>query len=477
MNTPIRTRFAPSPTGFMHVGGVRTALFAWLIAKQSGGSFILRIEDTDRKRTVEGSIEHIIKTLHSLELTPDEGPKAGGSYGPYVQSERLEIYKKWAQKLYDEGKAYADPYTSEEIEAFRASAQALNRPFLYRHHRPENPPEWDGSQALRLKIDSPGTTSWHDEVRGELSAGEDSLDDFILIKADGYPTYNFAHIIDDLEMGITHVVRGEEFISSTPKYIKLYEALGIESPIFVTTPPILAPSGGKKLSKRDGAKDALEYINDGYPVPALLNFLASLGWNDGSEQEIFTIEELIETFATSKIQAKGARWDPERLNWISGHHIRAMGLDQLYGSISDTFWPEGHADFDEAYKKRVLALNQERLKYFAELPMLTHFFFAEPEYDAELLLVKGAREAAIVAPLLDGVTSECEQSDFTKADLEQRMRGLMEPLSTKPKVLFTVIRHALTGQKIAPGLFETMELLGKETVLRRLTYARSLLNE
>jgi hypothetical protein len=223
----IRTRFAPSPTGFLHVGGIRTALFAYLVARQAGGAFVLRLEDTDQKREVPGSREHLIASLKSLGLNYDEGPDVGGAYGPYVQSERLYIYKRWAEKLIDAGRAYADPYTPEEIQAFRDQAQAEKRAFLYRNHRPESPPKWDGMQPLRFKSE-PKAYKWHDEVMGDLSTGPEVIDDIILIKSDGYPTYNFAHIVDDAEMQISHVIRGQEFISSMPNYLNLYEALGIE---------------------------------------------------------------------------------------------------------------------------------------------------------------------------------------------------------------------------------------------------------
>jgi glutamyl-tRNA synthetase len=246
------TRFAPSPTGYMHIGGVRTALYAWAYARKNNGTFILRIEDTDKAREVEGSIDHIIETLKWLGITWDEGPDVGGAHSPYLQSQRLDSYKKYAKILIDKGLAYADPYTQEELDAFRKKADEEKKPFLYRDHRPENPPVWDGTMPLRLRIVDVKSTEWYDEVRGKLTAGEEALDDFILIKSDGYPTYNFAHIIDDLEMGVTHIMRSDEFISSTPKFLALYDALGIEHPHFATLPPIMAPEGNKKLGKRDG---------------------------------------------------------------------------------------------------------------------------------------------------------------------------------------------------------------------------------
>ena len=281
------TRFAPSPTGFMHVGGVRTALFAWAFARKNQGTFILRIEDTDKAREVEGSIQQIIDSLKWVGITWDEGVDIGGPCAPYKQSERLDSYKKYAQTLVDKGLAYADPYTKEELDAFRKQAETEKRAFLYREHRPKNPPAWDGTKPLRLKIPEIKSWEWNDLVRGDLKAGPEALDDFILIKSDGYPTYNFAHIIDDLEMGVTHIFRADEFIASVPNYLSLYEALGIERPQFATLPPILGNEGNKKLGKRDGAKSILDYKSDGYLASAMMNFLAFIGWNPGTEKEIF----------------------------------------------------------------------------------------------------------------------------------------------------------------------------------------------
>ena len=274
--TTIRTRFAPSPTGFMHVGAARTALFAWLLARQAGnnGTFILRIEDTDKQREVEGSIAHIGDSLQWLGVQWDEGIAVGGPHQPYIQSERLEIYKEWAQRLVDAGRAYADPYSPQELDAFREKAKAEKRPFLYRDHRPEQPPAWDGSQPLRFKS-NPQNYTWHDAVMGELSSGEEAIDDFIIIKSDGYPTYNFCHIVDDAIMEVTHVLRSQEFLSSTPKFLNLYDALKLKRPVLATLPFVMAIDGKKKLGKRDGAKDILDYGKEGYLPEAMVNFLAS----------------------------------------------------------------------------------------------------------------------------------------------------------------------------------------------------------
>ena len=282
MADKVITRFAPSPTGFMHVGGVRTALYAYLWAKKHSGEFILRIEDTDKEREVEGSIDHILDSLEWLGMDWDTGP--------IKQSERLDIYKKHAQNLIDKGLAYPDPYTKEELDTMRQKARDEHRAFLFREHRPESFDAWDGKKPLRFKVPEIKEYKWVDAVRGELSAGPEMLDDFILIKSDGYPTYNFAHVVDDYEMGVTHVMRADEFISSTPKFLSLHDALEIKPPVFVTLPPIMAEGGKKKLSKRDGAKDILDYKKEGYLPEAVNNFLALLGWNPGTEQEIFNKE-------------------------------------------------------------------------------------------------------------------------------------------------------------------------------------------
>lgn len=466
----VRTRFAPSPTGYLHVGGIRTALFAWLVARQNNGSFILRLEDTDKKREVQGADDHIIKSLKWLGLDYDEGPDKNGPYGPYRQSERLDIYKSWAQKLIDAGRAYADPYTPDEVQKFREDAIKNKQPFLYRNHRPKTPPIWDGSQPLRFKSD-PKSYSWHDEVLGDLSTGPEVIDDFILIKSDGFPTYNFSHIVDDAEMKITHVIRSQEFIASVPNYLNLYDALGLDRPVLATVPFVMALEGTKKLSKRDGAKDVLDYIRDGYLPEALVSFLATLGWNDGTEQEVFTTDELIKKFSLDRIQKSGARFDERRLLWVNGHFIRNLSVDNLYAKV-ESFWPDEAKDFDESYKMQVLGLVQERLKYFAEIPELTRFFFTDLPVDTSLIashkqLKKCTNEE--LKQLLLEAQSSLEQSDFSLQDLTNRLNNLLESTNQKPAVLFSLIRIASTQSPASPGLAETLALLGKESSLQRIS--------
>lgn len=468
MTKEVRTRFAPSPTGYLHVGGIRTALFAWLVAKQNNGKFILRLEDTDQAREVEGSAEHLIESLRALGLNYDEGPDIGGDFGPYKQSERLDIYKKWAQKLVDSGRAYADPYSREELQAFREKAQSEKKPFLYRNHRPENPPVWDGSQPLRFKSD-PKACNWHDEVMGDLSTGPEVIDDFILMKSDGFPTYNFAHIVDDAEMQISHIIRGQEFISSQPNYLNLYEALELEHPIFATMPHIMAASGGKKLSKRDGAKDVLDYIEDGYLPEALVSFIATLGWNDGTEQEVFTTEELVQKFSLDRVQKSGAHFDEKRLEWVNGQFIRILSTHDLYEKVG-SYWPKEAENSNDDYREKVLSLAQDRLKTLKDLEQFG-YFFTDPQPNIEL--IESNKQLRKISPerrqeLLSQASSALERSDFTPEAIQTTLNQLLETTGEKPGILFSLIRIYTTWAPFSPQLNDTLALLGKEAVLRRL---------
>jgi glutamyl-tRNA synthetase len=472
MSDSIRTRFAPSPTGFLHVGGIRTALFAFLVARQSGGKFVLRFEDTDKKREVAGSAEHLIASLKAIGIEYDEGPDIGGPYGPYIQSQRLDHYKQWAQKLIDAGRAYADPYTPEEVQTFREEAIKNKKAFLYRNHRPENPQAWDGTTPLRFKSD-PKSYDWHDEVMGDLHTLPEVIDDFILIKSDGYPTYNFAHIIDDAEMEITHVIRGQEFLSSIANYLNLYEALGLERPLFAHMPHIMNEQGNKKLGKRDGAKDVLDYLRDGYLPETMMSFIATMGWNDGTEQETFTKDELIAKFSLDHVQRSGARFDEKRLLWMNGQFIRGLSLDDLLVRVAD-FWPASAATASEGYKKQVLALVQDRLKTLTDLPVMTNYFFEEPATDWSLIndnkqLKKLDKDA--VRTLLATAQVQLETTEFTPDDLQDALNKLLETTGQKPGILFSLIRIATTWAPFSPQLNDTLALLGKDTVLKRLRLA------
>lgn len=468
----IRTRFAPSPTGYLHVGGIRTALFAYLVARQSGGTFVLRFEDTDKKREVAGSAEHLIASLKAIGIEYDEGPDIGGNHGPYVQSQRLDHYKQWAQKLIDAGRAYADPYTPEEIQGFREEAIRNKKAFLYRDHRPENPPTWDGTTPLRFKSD-PKAYDWHDEVMGDLHTLPEVIDDFILIKSDGYPTYNFAHIVDDAEMEITHVIRGQEFLSSIANYLNLYEALGLERPLFAHMPHIMNEQGNKKLGKRDGAKDVLDYIRDGYLPETMMSFIATMGWNDGTEQETFTKDELIAKFSLSRVQRSGARFDEKRLLWMNGQFIRELSLDDLYSRVAN-FWPASAAHASDDAKKQVLALVQDRLKTLADLPILSNYFFETPTVDMTLITDNKQLkklEASEIADLLTQAREALGASEFDAESIQATLNQLLETTGQKPGTLFSLVRIATTWAPFSPQLNDTLALLGRDTVVSRLDAA------
>ena len=467
---PIRTRFAPSPTGFMHIGNLRTGLFAYLTARHADGKFILRLEDTDKDREVEGSIDHILLCLNTLELDYDEGIDRGGPFAPYRQSERLDTYKKWAQKLIDSGRAYADPYTPEEVQKFREDARKNKQAFLYRHHRPENPPEWDGNTPLRFRSD-PKNYKWHDEVMGDLQSGPEVIDDFIIIKSDGYPTYNFAHIVDDAEMQITHVIRGQEFLSSTPNYLNLYEALGLERPVFATMPHVMNEQGNKKLGKRDGAKDVLDYIRDGYLPETMMSFIATLGWNDGTEQEIFTKQELIDKFSLSRVQKSGARFDEKRLLWMNGQFIRNLDSEDLYSRV-EKFWPESAAGINEDYRKQVLSLARDRLKTLQDLSSLSDYFFQEPTPNLDLITANKQLKKISVDELVELLKVSRDRLSklevWTAESIQDKLNELLVETGQKPAVLFSLVRIATTWAPFSPQLSDTLHLLGKETTIERL---------
>jgi glutamyl-tRNA synthetase len=464
----VKTRFAPSPTGFLHVGGIRTALFAWLVARQANGQFLLRIEDTDKAREVKGADKHIIESLQALGLNFDGEP--------YYQSKNLDNYKKWAQKLIDSGHAYADPYSPEEVQQFREQASKDKKPFLYRNHRPNNLPKWDGSQPLRFKS-NPQAYTWHDEVMGDLSTGPEVIDDFILIKSDGYPTYNFAHIVDDAEMEISYIIRGQEFLASVPNYLNLYEALDLTPPAMATMPHILNEQGNKKLSKRDGAKDVLDYIKQGFLPEALVSFIATLGWNDGTEQEVFTIDELVKKFSLERVGHSGAHFDEHRLEWVNGHFIRKLPLNELYEKSQD-FWPNEASDANDKYKKAVLGLVQERLKYLAELPELTKFFFVDLPVDLKLIndhkQLKKLNKVEL-KNLLEQSKNVIKNSDFSHTDMQHKLNDLLKSTGQKPAVLFSLIRIATTWAPASPELAGTLVVLGKEKTLERIDKALAFL--
>lgn len=471
------TRFAPSPTGFMHIGGVRTALFAYLYARQNNGTYILRIEDTDKSREVDGSIAHIQESLRWLGIDWDFGPSNPGKFGSCLQSDRLDLYKTYALKLVEQGLAYPDPYTDEEMEKFRASADLEKRPFLYRNHRPESFAKWDGSASLRFKVPEIKRYTWHDEVRGDLSAGEEMLDDFVILKSDGYPTYNFAHIIDDLEMGVTHVMRGQEFISSMPKFLSLYDALQIPYPVFVTLPPIMGPDGKKKLGKRDGAKDLLEYRTDGYLPEAMRNFLALIGWNPGGEQEIYSGSELIRAFSISKIQRSGGAFNEEKLRWMNKCYLDKQPLDFKFSYLSDAL-PENIKQlpqFEEDRLRRLLPVVFERVHNRVEIRAAAEageydFAFSAPLYETSLLKWKNDESVSAALPRLTRAHELLSAADFSSPEsIKAALWGFAEEVGRGE--LLWPLRTALSGRAQSPDPFIIAHIIGQSETLSRIKSA------
>ena len=487
------TRFAPSPTGFMHVGNVRTALYAWLLARKNNGQFILRIEDTDQKREVGGSLEHIQKSLKWLGLNWDQGLDIGGPHAPYIQSERmkqLDIYKKYAEKLIEKGFAYSGSYTEEELENFRKKAEEEKKPFLYREHRPENPSVWDGAMPLRFKIKELKKTVWNDLVWGELSAGPEALDDFVLIKSDGFPTYNFAHIVDDIEMGVTHVVRGQEFISSTPKYLSVYEALDVNPPFFVTTPPIMGAEGKKKLGKRDGAKDILDYEKEGYLPETMINYLTFLGFNPGGEKEIYTREELISVFDLNKVQRSGAQWRDDKLDWMNKEHMKKLTNQEFIEKAKLFIDPEiiNAKNFTETELNNYILLFRDRIIKFGELNNFMRDVISDDKIaivvndyllsqkdpalrEVRLLIPKNLTNNVVIKYLAEAKRL-IEENDWEKIleKNDDNKLWVYSGVEGRGKVLLPT-RVALSGKDKSIDLFEIMKAIGKEATLRRIENA------
>lgn len=466
MSNPVRVRFAPSPTGFLHIGGVRTALFNYLFAKANKGQFVLRLEDTDRERFVEDGVEQIIQSLDWLGLHPDEGvwyEEKPGAHGPYIQSQRLNHYREYAEKLIEQGKAYKSYTTAEQLESLREHARIAKKPFVYK--KSMEPSSHDDIEApIRLLVPE-GTTLWHDEVRGDFKSDNMLIDDFIIMKADGFPTYNFANVIDDHLMQISHVIRGDEFISSTAKHAMLYDLLGFDRPAWVHLAPILGPDGKKKLSKRDGDVNVLEYKSKGYLPEAVLNFLALLGWNDGTTQEIFSSDELIKKFGLDRVQKSPAVFDVTRLDWMNGEYIRTkLSDEELIESIKPHVPTEWTSDM--TYFKKVLDLDKERIKRFDEASYIMEIFFETPKVDPQLLYQKD--DQATVQRWIKRVIEDISAIDFNHDAVENCLRSLCDKLAVSPSRLFSALRVGLTGRTKAPGLFDIFITLGKEESLNRL---------
>jgi len=430
------------------------------------------VEDTDKNREVEGSIAHIMESLKWLDINWDEGPDIGGENEPYLQSDRLDIYKKYAQKLIDKGLAYPDPYTVEEVEEFRTKAETEKRPFLYREHRPEKFDVWDGTRPLRFKISEIKSYKWNDIVYGDLSAGPEALDDFILIKSDGYPTYNFAYIVDDFEMNITHVMRGQEYISSMPKYLALYEALEITPPLFVSLPHIMAPDGKKKLGKRDGAKDLLEYRTEGYLPSAIVNFLALLGWHGSDDKEIFNRQELTEAFDISRIQNSGAQMNLEKLDWMNKEHMKMLPVEEVEKNILE-WLPEGMKN------PKLVPVIYDRISKWSDVKTMAEggeldLFFKAPEYVKEKLIFKNTSEEKIKRNLqkVHDALVEMTENKFITEDIKSSLMSIADAEESRGEVLHPV-RYALSGLDKSPDPFIIASILGKNETISRLQKAIS----
>jgi glutamyl-tRNA synthetase len=483
MTTPIRVRYAPSPTGLPHVGNIRTAFFNWLFARHNNGAFIVRIEDTDIARTVPGALEGILEGLTWLGIDWDEGPNVGGKFGPYFQSQRLEIYQKLARELVEHSHAYYCHCSSERLEKMRAEQTARKQPPGYDRCCRDLGLDAVPGAVIRYKTPLDARTTFHDLIRGDVTFENATLDDFVLLKSDGYPTYHLANVIDDHLMQISHVLRAEEWLSSTPRHLMLYNAFGFTPPIFAHLPIILG-SDRSKLSKRHGAVSILEYKEQGYLPEAMANFLALLGWSLDDKTELFTREDLIKSFSIERISQTSAIFNKEKLDWMDGVYIRKLSADEFArralpflekGLPADVKRP---LDFD--YVKRVLPLVQERAKTLGEIATreLTWFFFVdEIDYQTELLIDKRLDRKATLGMLDVAQVKLDELARFDADTLESLLRPLADEIGVKAGQLFGALRTAVTGLTATPPLFQTMEVLGQETCLKRIAKAIAKLKE
>lgn len=485
MNEEVRVRFAPSPTGVLHIGGARTALYNWLFARRHKGKFILRIEDTDQSRSTEESIEAIVSSMKWLGLDWDEGVKVGGPFGPYRQTERLSKYAEAAEELFAKEAAYPCFCTPEELEERRNIAQKEGRPPAYDGRcRNLSKQEADSLKAegtefaLRFASPKEGETIVTDIIRGEVSFQNSVLEDMVIIRTNGLPTYNFAAAIDDASMGITHIIRGIDHLSNTPKQILLYQALGYRTPKFAHLPMIFGPDK-KPLSKRHGSSSVEEYKEAGYLPEAIINYLALLGWSLDDKTTIISKDELIEGFTLERVSKNPAVFDEEKLSWMNGIYIRELGASKLTARLIP-LWKEAgllgdEKDFGIAKLEAITALIAERMKSLSEALGLTTFFFK-----GELTIGEKALEKLIMAggskEILRAAHSKLENLiSFTASAIEEAIRAIPEELGVKPKLVFLAVRVAVTGSEISPPLFESLEILGKEASLKRLKAAEALI--
>lgn len=496
MDQEVRTRFAPSPTGFLHIGGLRTALYEFLWARKNNGKFILRVEDTDQARTVAGALENITQTLTDFGLVPDEGfywdngLKEKGEYGPYLQSKRQEIYQKHAEELVVKKAAYYCFCTEERLQQLRKDQEIKKVPPKYdkfclslTEDEIKQKLQSKEPHVVRLNVPPDKKIRFTDVVHGEVLVSTNDLDDQVLLKSDGFPTYHLAVVVDDHLMKISHVIRGEEWIPSTPKHILLYSAFGWESPQFVHTPNILAKSG-KKLSKREGEVAVKDFLEKGYLPEALLNFIAFLGWNPKTEQEIFNIRELVDQFSLKKLNKSGAIFDPDKLDWLNGLYIRRMDPHELTAKTVP-FLKKAGIDFENypaEFVQMVLRLEQERLKKLSEIGERVSYFFKEPQYNASLLVWKKTPKETILKNLevLSGFLQTLDAKEFMQDNLEKKTKDWIAQNNIKTGEVLWPLRVALTGLEASPGPFEIMEAFavlpaGKETILKRINRATELL--
>lgn len=478
----VRTRFAPSPTGYMHIGNLRTALYEYLIAKSQGGKFILRIEDTDQERQVEGAVDVIYNTMRMTGLKHDEGPDIGGDYGPYVQSERMGMYMDYAKELVEKGEAYYCFCTKERLESLKESNAEGAAFAKYDRHclglsKEEVQAKLDAGVpfVIRQKMPDSGTTTFSDVVYGDITVENTELDDQILMKADGFPTYNFANVVDDHLMHITHVVRGSEYLSSTPKYNLLYKAFGWEPPVYVHLPAVMRDAH-HKLSKRHGDKSFEDLVREGYVVEAIVNYIALLGWSPSGTQEIFSLKELEENFDMAGLSKSPAIFDIKKLTWMNSEYLKAMDFDKFY-ALAEPKLKEALGDTDLDLKK-IAALLQKRLETLNDIPGLVEFFKTLPEYGTELYTHKKMKtndeialsslEAAL--PVLENL------EDWNTTSIQDALMALVGELGIKNGQLLWPVRTALSGEPTSPGgAMELADILGKEESLRRIRKGIELL--
>ncbi len=474
----VRVRFAPSPTGYLHIGGARTALFNWLFARKMGGKLILRIEDTDIARLKEDSVSQILTSLKWLGINWDEGPEVGGDHGPYYQSERFDIYKKYCQQLVDEGKAYYCFCTPEELEAEREKQRQAKQPFRYaRTCRDFTPDEVKAridagaSYSVRLKIPAEGNVVVHDLIHGDVTFNMDQYDDFVIMKSNGIPTYNFAVVIDDHLMGMTHVMRAEEHLSNTPKQLLVYEAFGWEPPKFGHMSMILAPDRSK-LSNRHGATSVEEFRSQGYVAEAIVNYLTLLGWGPGDEREMFSLQETVELFELEQMSKKAAVYDTKKLTWMNGQYLSELPLEKILPEVKPFFIKDGYVDEawfaeNEEYFAKLVDTVRVRVKTLQEIADASDYFFKDVESYDEKGVAKHFKPEAVA--LLEQCIAAVEADDVYS--LETTEAAYNKIAADNGLALGKVIhptRLALTGRTVSPGMFDVMVLLGKKKTLERL---------